>query len=966
MSVIDDARLARLVVELGLLTPSQLEAALRLQEQEAPRRPLAAVLVSTGLVSGAQFDALEGAFSNTPSPSRPLVPSPPPTSPLPAVRASDPTVVLPPPTPDRPPASAPPDPARAAAADAPPPARRPAADSTSPSMETVLATPGRLGVAAAPLDSAATASAGPAHPAGRPPGPRPRTLGRYLLVEELGRGGMGVVYKAWHSGLRAFFAVKVLLAGDHASGEELVRFRREAQAAARLRHRGIVAVHDIGEEDGRTFIAMEYVNGVTLDRLLDDPAAAGLPSAGGSTPPFFPPVASPPAPGAPTVSTLPATPALLAPAPLPAAPLRPAPPPADATAATLPTAPPADAPTGEEPSPRRRPRRAGGLHPREAVRIVQEIAEALQAAHDAGVIHRDLKPANVIRDRGGRVAVMDFGLAKVVEPGSSGGTLSGMLLGTPAYMSPEQAAGRIREIDARSDIYQIGTILYELLTGRPPYAGGTSFEIIARVLAEEPPPPRRVAPAVDPDAETLCLRAMARAKEHRYAAASDLAEDCRRYLAGTRIHARREAAWARPLRWLGRRRLVASLAAVALLAAAVAGAAALRAASEGRAKARAEQARQAADQDRERAEAEQARLAGELLRGLRRAARSSLDAALLVRRAGGRLRDVTAKLLPPLEEAVRAVVERAPGLAEPHYHLGRTYRALLRPDDALRQAEEALRKQPDFLPSRYERAILLAARYPGRCEELRRRWSRLEGERLAAAGLLDDRPPLPAPRPGAAGSSFSAVPVRAEPSDEELAARDPATARLLRDLAGDLDFLAKADAEAGASASSSAPAGEAEPATVSSGLLRCARGVALAFLSLTPADRTEARLLLEAAAGEEAFSEEACYALGHLTSRSGDPLSAIAAYTRGLEADRGCVPFFVLRAKAWRRVARERVARGEDPTEAFEHAEADLARALELDPEGAETLATRGRLREERGAWLAGRGRDPAPQWRLA
>ncbi len=351
-------------------------------------------------------------------------------------------------------------------------------------------------------------------PAGEPSGAPRRKLGKYELVAELGHGGMGVVYKAWHPELKTHVAIKVLLLGDGAPAEMLGRFAREARASARLHHPGIVQVFDVGKEEHKTFIVMEYVEGADLDAVLANPVKHGVVPARWSA--------------RKRATALPASPGKAV---------------VEARAA--------------------RP----GINFVTALQMTREIAEALQAAHAAGVVHRDLKPLNVLRDRAGRLKVMDFGLARLADDAHSGATLSGTVMGTLAYMSPEQAEGKVNEVDAQSDVYQIGATLYELLTGRPPFSAESRGQLHLKVIQEAPEPPREVNPAIDRDAETICLKAMAREKAKRYATAADLAEDCRRYLAGEPILARPAGMGSRVWSWVRRHRI--GVAAASLLTGAV-------------------------------------------------------------------------------------------------------------------------------------------------------------------------------------------------------------------------------------------------------------------------------------------------------------------------------------------------------------------------------------------------------------
>jgi tetratricopeptide (TPR) repeat protein len=272
----------------------------------------------------------------------------------------------------------------------------------------------------------------------------PRNLvGRYVLTGELGRGGMGVVYKAWDGDLRRSVALKVLTGP---SGEEdLARFRREAQSAAALRHPNIVTVYEIGTSDESPFIAMELIDGHTLD-------GRKLPS-------------------------------------------------------------------------------------RKAAELMIVIARAVDAAHQKGIIHRDLKPHNIMIDAEGGLRVMDFGLAKPVQS-STQITVDGTVLGTPAYMSPEQAQGRADEVGPRSDIFSLGALLYELLTGQAPFKGRTPLETLTAVVHRDPVPPRRLAPSVPRPLETIILTCLHKERMKRYGSAEALARDLERFLKGEPIVAR--------------------------------------------------------------------------------------------------------------------------------------------------------------------------------------------------------------------------------------------------------------------------------------------------------------------------------------------------------------------------------------------------------------------------------------------
>ncbi|MBY0228325.1 MAG: serine/threonine protein kinase, partial [Gemmataceae bacterium] len=297
----------------------------------------------------------------------------------------------------------------------------------------------------------------------------------YELLGELGRGGMGVVYKARDARLGRVVALKMILSGGHAGADDLARFRTEAQAVARLQHPGIVQVFEVGEHDGRPFMALEFCPGGSLDRKL-----AGTP-----------------------------------------------------------------------------------MPPREAAALVRKVAEAVQAAHAAGVVHRDLKPANVLLTENGASKVTDFGLAKKLD--DSGQTKTGSIMGTPSYMAPEQAEGR-KDVGPLADVYALGAILYECLVGRPPFRAATAFDTILQVVGEEPVPPRTLNPAVPRDLETITLKCLAKEPGRRYPSGQDLADDLGRFLAGEPIKGRPVGMMERASKWVKRNRAVAFLGAAALLA----------------------------------------------------------------------------------------------------------------------------------------------------------------------------------------------------------------------------------------------------------------------------------------------------------------------------------------------------------------------------------------------------------------
>jgi tetratricopeptide (TPR) repeat protein len=298
----------------------------------------------------------------------------------------------------------------------------------------------------------------------------------YEILGELGRGGMGVVYQARHTALNRLVALKVVRSAEHAGPEERARFRREAEALARLQHPHIVQVYEVGEHEGLPFLVLELVSGGSLaDRLEGSPKPA-----------------------------------------------------------------------------------------RPAAQLLETLARAIDAAHERGLVHRDLKPANVLLTADGIPKITDFGLAKWLDV-EVGQTPTGAVVGTPRYMAPEQATGHIRTIRPAADVYALGAILYELLTGGPPFKGETPLETLRQVLSEEPVPPRLLNPRVPRDLETICLKCLRKALGKRYASAAALAEDLRRFLDGRPIQARPISLAERGYKWVWRHPARAALGGVSVL-----------------------------------------------------------------------------------------------------------------------------------------------------------------------------------------------------------------------------------------------------------------------------------------------------------------------------------------------------------------------------------------------------------------
>ena len=292
----------------------------------------------------------------------------------------------------------------------------------------------------------------------------------YDVEAFLGRGGMGVVYKARHRRLNRLVALKMLIAGAHAGPAERARFQREAQVVAELRHANIVQVYDVGDHDGCPFFTMELLEGGSLVQAL-----AGTP----------------------------------------------------------------------QPA-------------RQVAALMVMLAEAVQVAHQAGIVHRDLKPGNILLTAQGTPKVADFGLARHFE-GEAALTLSGTRMGTPSYMAPEQVVGKAGMFGPATDIYALGALLYEMLTGRPPFRGETAAETERQVIHEEPISPSRLNTKVPRDLETICLKCLHKEPERRYASAAALADDLRRFGEGRPIQARPVGWGERSWRWCRRNPAAAAL-----------------------------------------------------------------------------------------------------------------------------------------------------------------------------------------------------------------------------------------------------------------------------------------------------------------------------------------------------------------------------------------------------------------------
>src|SRR5438270_3703109 len=305
-------------------------------------------------------------------------------------------------------------------------------------------------------------------------------LGDYELLEEVGRGGQGVVFRARQKNLNRIVALKVISLGQWANKAHLKRFRLEAEAAARLEHPGIVPIHEVGEGDGSCYFSMKFIEGGQLDEVV----------------------------------------------------------------------------------------KQSPMSVRRAAELIAKVARTVSYAHEHGILHRDIKPGNILLDAKGEPHLTDFGLARLVESESSV-TQTLDVLGTPSYMAPEQAVGNNAAVSSATDVYGLGAVLYQLLTGHPPFAGGTTYETIKLLLDTEPRSPRLLNPKIDRDLSTICLKCLEQDSQRRYPSALALAEDIERWLNHDPNLARHTGIFTRGKKWLRRNpKLIATGAAGLLIGAA--------------------------------------------------------------------------------------------------------------------------------------------------------------------------------------------------------------------------------------------------------------------------------------------------------------------------------------------------------------------------------------------------------------
>ncbi|HLY11429.1 MAG TPA: protein kinase [Planctomycetota bacterium] len=679
-------------------------------------------------------------------------------------------------------------------------------------------------------------------------------IGKYSLVREIGRGGMGVVYEAEDPDLRRRVALKVLKE-DTSDPTAAERLKREAAIAAQLRHPNIIAVHEIGTTKTGSgpslpFIAMEFIEGRTLADLIEGRTSAR----------------------------------------------------------------------------------------KDLLRILEDVSRAVAHAHGQGVIHRDLKPANVIVDQTGRCFLGDFGIARAASF-ETRLTEARFIVGTPEYMAPEQAEDRPDAIGPATDIHALGVMLYEILTGQRPFRAESPLALLRKIVTDEPVAPSRLVASVESDLEVICLKALEKEGDRRYASADAFADDLERFRLGKSISVRPAGLVTRLWRRLLRRKkgaaILASSAAVVLAIVASLGA-------WGR---------------RERNEA---------LRQLNQRMETTLRATLELRRAGdlARMKGFARESL----EACAAAAARYPALAEPHALLGRMHRVLMDDAAAMTEQDLALRLDPGCERARYERLVL-------RSRVLRRREDELTDRAWRGLGqkLLQD----------------PAAKVRPEeisvPSKDQLSKADPEVAELRRLQEEDLRILEESSA-----------------GTLRESEVACARGLTgrsrtrlREALAKEPAleEAVEALALMDMQEGhfEQAVAvwsagiqvDKGC--LTHLqgrgesrlrwgqqtVQRGDDPsetlIAAVGDFTLVLEKEprldaalrnRGLAHFLLGLSIGWTRL--------EDATRQFQAASEDLGRALELNPAPSETWMWRGVVRAALSAGRMFHLEDPIPACKLA
>jgi len=652
-------------------------------------------------------------------------------------------------------------------------------------------------------------------------GPTPTTLGPYRITGHIGSGGMADVLLVEDVELGRELAAKILPQASHDDPKTVQRFLLEAQVTGQLEHPNIVPVHQMGvTPNGQLYFTMKRVRGLTLEETISSGVTRE------------------------TLSRL--------------------------------------------------------------LEIFLKVCDAMAFAHSRGVIHRDLKPENIMVGEFGEVQVMDWGLARLrdeqdqlegaialdLDSGKTAAavlgregeerkgsnplkTQDGTIAGTPAYMPPEQALGQVDALDERSDIYALGAMLYQILTGDAPFGGEDSWAVLGQVIRAEMKLPRERAPGrnIPRELEAVVLKAMQRDPEDRYQTVRELRLDLQRFIEGHTLSAARYTIAQRLAKWIARHRTIAIASGVVLLVACAFSGLTLvnvwerRKAQENARQQRAatllQQAkRQLAEKLQVEAEKQQQAAQRELLRQLRKRTALALRAALILRRAG--LVAPLAQFGLEVKSACEEAMGKLPRLAEPHVHLGRIYRVLMSDSRALAQQEAALRKDPNHPQALYERVVLLVRQHHKLVDRLSADVMRSEGARLAQLGGGHVQPGARVVRPSYA----------------ELLRRFSSLRNLRRVLTQDLKRLTGL-IERGAPG-------------IRPGEVVCARGL----LAWAERRTKDARRLLKLAVKRDPTLEVAYEVLAVMARLANRFADAIRWFDRGLAVDKGYLPHLEGRAQA--------------------------------------------------------------------